>query len=175
MNRNARIILASGNAVAFLATIIVNYLSNAIPINGQTPGEISDKYYTLFTPAGLTFAIWGIIYLLLGIYIVYQIIDSFRLQEGATSFVDRIDIWFSAPVWASIMILIAVGLAIAQSFRRKDIFYAIVIAWACFGIYTARTNDSIIVENVRWTAVAGMGIALLSVVWTVFRKRTYLN
>jgi hypothetical protein len=51
--------------VAFAAVLAVNYLSNALPLNGKTPGELSDQYPNLFVPAGLTFSIWGIIYLLL--------------------------------------------------------------------------------------------------------------
>ncbi|MEM9888325.1 MAG: hypothetical protein AAF849_20695 [Bacteroidota bacterium] len=263
MSRNARIALATGNAIAFLATIIVNYLSNALPINGQTPGDISDKYYTLFTPAGLTFAIWGIIYLLLAIYIIYQIIDAFRLQTDDASFVDKISIWFivscvansswifawhyeilwlsvlimlllltsliviylhlnigqsssstltkslvhvpfsiylawisvatianisaflsslgwqggglGAATWAIIVILVAIGLGVLISQRKGDIFYAAVIAWACFGIYTARTNDEVIVQSIQWTAIVGIVLLLLSACLLLFKKRTYLS
>lgn len=49
----------------FLAMVIANALANALPINGLTTGQISDFYPNLFAPAGWTFAIWGLIYLLL--------------------------------------------------------------------------------------------------------------
>jgi hypothetical protein len=45
--------------------LVVNYLANALPINGKNTGELSDQYPNLFVPAGLTFSIWGVIYLLL--------------------------------------------------------------------------------------------------------------
>lgn len=59
-------------AFAFVVMVVVNYLANALPIAGITTGEASDAYANLFAPAGLTFAIWGLIYLLLLAYTVYQ-------------------------------------------------------------------------------------------------------
>ncbi|NCB41852.1 MAG: tryptophan-rich sensory protein [Clostridia bacterium] len=52
--------------------IAVNGLANALPINGLNTGEASDAYPNLFAPAGMTFAIWGVIYLLLAAYVLYQ-------------------------------------------------------------------------------------------------------
>jgi hypothetical protein len=66
-------ILKSLNLVAFLGTIAVNAMANALPINGKTTGELSEFYPNLFVPAGLTFSIWGLIYLLLAIFAIYQI------------------------------------------------------------------------------------------------------
>jgi hypothetical protein len=48
-------------------------LANALPINGRTTGGVSDAYQNLFAPAGVTFAIWGVIYLLLGAHVLYQL------------------------------------------------------------------------------------------------------
>jgi len=58
--------------VTYVAMISVNALANALPINGRTTGAISDAYPNLFAPAGLTFSIWGVIYLLLGAHVLYQ-------------------------------------------------------------------------------------------------------
>ena len=49
-------------ALALIIKLLVNYLSNALPINGFTPGQLSDLYTNQFVPAGFTFSIWGIIY-----------------------------------------------------------------------------------------------------------------
>lgn len=59
-------------ATAYVAMVCVNYLANALPINGVTTGQVSEAYPNLFAPAGPTFAIWGVIYLALGAYTVYQ-------------------------------------------------------------------------------------------------------
>lgn len=64
--------------IAYLIMVIVNYLANAIPLNGQTTGEISRKVNVLFTPASYTFAIWGLIYFLLALWILRMFPSSRR-------------------------------------------------------------------------------------------------
>lgn len=70
-----------GNIAAFLLVIVVNVLSNVLPINNQSMSEISAKYPSLFTPAGFTFSIWGVIYLALLIFVIYQALPSQRLNK----------------------------------------------------------------------------------------------
>jgi hypothetical protein len=62
--------------VVMLATITVNILANALPINGLNTGQISDNFHVYFVPAGYVFAIWGIIYIGLIAYAVYQALPS---------------------------------------------------------------------------------------------------
>ncbi|HHU39309.1 MAG TPA: tryptophan-rich sensory protein [Propionibacterium sp.] len=69
--------------VTYLAMIGLNGLANLLPINGRTTGGVSDAYQNLFAPAGLTFAIWGVIYLLLGAHVLYQL-GLFRAGAGDT-------------------------------------------------------------------------------------------
>lgn len=64
--------------VAVVSTIIVNGLANALPINGQQTGDISDRFDVLFVPAGYVFSIWGLIYLGLAAYAVYQALPAQR-------------------------------------------------------------------------------------------------
>lgn len=56
----------------YLVMVGVNYLANALPLNGRATGEVSDAYQNLFAPAGITFSIWGLIYVLLAIHTLYQ-------------------------------------------------------------------------------------------------------
>lgn len=58
--------------------IVMNYLSNARVFGGTTNGAISDKYHTLITPAGYAFSIWGLIFLGLLAFAVYQALPSQR-------------------------------------------------------------------------------------------------
>jgi len=67
-----------GNILAFGFTIAVNAMATSIPLGGQTPPEISAKYPSLFTPAGFTFSIWGVIYLGLLLFIIYQALPGQR-------------------------------------------------------------------------------------------------
>ena len=69
-------------AVTYIAMIAVNFLANSLPINNRSTGDISDAYPNLFAPAGLTFSIWGLIYLLLGGYVLYQFIKISQQREG---------------------------------------------------------------------------------------------
>jgi translocator protein len=77
--------------LALAGTLLVNWLANALPINGITTGEVSDSYPVLFTPAGYVFAIWGVIYLLLLGYVIYQALPAQRenplLQKIAPWFI----------------------------------------------------------------------------------------
>ncbi len=69
-------------AVTYVAMVTVNGLANALPINNRSTGAISDAYPNLFAPAGLTFSIWGLIYLLLAGYTLYQF-GLFQSDKGA--------------------------------------------------------------------------------------------
>ena len=61
------------NALAYLLMVTVNVLANVLPIGGMTTGDISDAYPNLFAPAGFTFSVWGLIYVLLGGFVLYQL------------------------------------------------------------------------------------------------------
>jgi TspO/MBR family len=61
-----------------LVTISVNVLANALPINGLNTGEISDRFKVYFVPAGYVFSIWGVIYLGLLAYAIFQALPSQR-------------------------------------------------------------------------------------------------
>ncbi len=57
--------------VAFAVMLLVNILANALPLNGLNTGQVSNLYPNLFAPFALTFSIWGIIYVLLLLYMLY--------------------------------------------------------------------------------------------------------
>ena len=76
MNKN--VIRQSLNVLAIILTLVVNGMANAIPLNGQQTGEISDRFKVYFVPAGYVFAIWGLIYLCLIVYGVFQALPAQR-------------------------------------------------------------------------------------------------
>lgn len=73
------------NVLATLVVLIVNYLANALPLNGLSTGDISDRFDVYFVPAGYVFAIWGLIYLALIAFSIYQALpgqrDNARLRR----------------------------------------------------------------------------------------------
>ncbi|MGC9522204.1 MAG: TspO/MBR family protein [Anaerolineae bacterium] len=66
------------NVAITIATIVVNVLANALPLNGLNTGEISDRFDIYFVPAGYVFSIWGLIYLALIAFAIYQVLPSQR-------------------------------------------------------------------------------------------------
>ncbi len=65
-------------ALSVVAVVVFNILANALPLNGQNTGQISDRFKVLFVPAGYVFAIWGVIYIGLVAYGIYQFLPSQR-------------------------------------------------------------------------------------------------
>ena len=61
--------------VAILATLTINALSNFFPLKGANIGEISNTVFqgVQITPANYAFAIWGLIYIGLIAYGIYQL------------------------------------------------------------------------------------------------------
>lgn len=68
------------NMVAVIAAVAVNTLANALPFNGVTSKQVSDFYPSLFTPPGYVFSIWGVIYALAILFMVYQARPSQRSE-----------------------------------------------------------------------------------------------
>jgi len=70
------------NAVAFVAVVLVNGLAGSTTlIGGKTTAQVSDANPTLITPAGYVFSIWGVIYVLLGVFVVFQALPSEKGRE----------------------------------------------------------------------------------------------
>ncbi len=60
------------NIFAVVFTIVMNALANILPFNGVNTGTVADAFPNFFTPPGYVFAIWGVIYVLLFVFMVYQ-------------------------------------------------------------------------------------------------------
>ncbi len=64
--------------LSILLTLVVNTLANALPLNGLNTGQISDRFQVYFVPAGYVFSIWGLIYIGLVAYGIYQALPAQR-------------------------------------------------------------------------------------------------
>ncbi|MGK0550509.1 tryptophan-rich sensory protein [Enterococcus faecalis] len=71
--------------ILFVIMLVVNMSAALFPINGMKTQDISQKYETLFAPAGVTFAIWSVIYLLLAAFLVYQWMAKARVSAVITN------------------------------------------------------------------------------------------
>jgi hypothetical protein len=82
------------NLVGFLFMLAMNLMANALPLFGRNTGEISAMYPNLFVPAGFTFAIWGLIYLLLLLFTVAQLRGFTGRGQGPPVFLGALGPWY---------------------------------------------------------------------------------
>lgn len=83
MDRDLRRQIA--NVVAYVLTLVVNGLAVALPLNGNSTGELSDRFPVLVTPANYVFSIWSLIYILLGAFTLYQALPRNRSDADLRS------------------------------------------------------------------------------------------
>jgi hypothetical protein len=79
------------NALTLAGMLLVNGLANSLPLNGKTTAEVSALYPVLFTPAGYVFSIWGLIYLALIGFSVFQALPGQMVNLR----INRIGGWFA--------------------------------------------------------------------------------
>jgi hypothetical protein len=165
----------------------VNYLANAIPINGVTTGEASDANGNLFAPAGITFSIWGLIYLLLLGYTIYQFgvgpkkTDPEREKMIATingyflitsiANVTWIFAWHYGVLWLSVLLMLTLlyflikiaDVVNKQSLSSRDKWWIRLPFSVYFGWITVATiaNITAFLVSIGWN---GFGIS--ESVWT---------
>lgn len=157
------------NLFAFTAMVAVNILANALPLGGNTSGQVSDRYPSLFTPAGITFAIWGVIYAFLGFVLIRQLIS--RREENKT-ITDNIGGLFAVSCVLNIgwifswhfglitgATLIILVLLINLILLMVMVRYDRLMSWA-FGIYTAWITVASIASI--FVQVAESGVNLIS-------------
>jgi hypothetical protein len=104
---NKRLVLAVINLIGLTAVIVVNALAVILPLNGNTTEQLSDMYPNLFVPAGLTFSIWGVIYLLLAIFCIYSFLPSVQRNAARGGFIERIGLLFAVSCLLNIGWIIA--------------------------------------------------------------------
>jgi hypothetical protein len=118
--------------LATIATIVVNILANALPINGLNTGQISDSFDVFFVPAGYVFSIWGLIYVALIAYSVYQALPSQRenpqLRSIGTVYVLAsaaniawIFLWHYQIFVATIVAMLTLLISLVAIYLRLDI------------------------------------------------------
>lgn len=166
---------------AYIVMVGVNTLAVGLPIAGRRTGDISDSYPNLFAPAGYAFSIWGVIYILLGTYAVYQLGQA---KNGIAARVNRLFIvnallnaawifaWHYDVIWLSVVImagLIITLIKIADILRDRAIApkETWLVRWpfsVYFGWITVATiaNVTVFLVGIGWNR-----FGLSEVFWTV--------
>jgi len=137
-------------------TLYINFLAGKGVINNISTGDVSDLYPSLFTPAGFTFAIWGIIYLLNLLFVISQVIKMIKKPEQLDQVLNGLftlvcltnSVWifvwhlqYMALAW--LLMLVILGLLIA-AYRRtrklklgttayffEHINFSVYLGWIC--------------------------------------------
>ncbi len=97
-------------AVVFVVMIVVNGIAGSTTLlNGQNTAAVSDNNPNLFAPAGFTFAIWGVIYLLLAGYVAYQLgwFGKLRRAKVSVATIERATPYFIATSILNVLWLFA--------------------------------------------------------------------
>ncbi len=179
MNNRTLVIL---NVLALIGVLTVNALANILPINGMNTGQVSALYPSLFTPAGFTFSIWSVIYLLLIGFIIVQ----YTLQTK--SYFAELSLWFLASsffnmswifawhyqlLYASVIIMLLLLFSLSKIFLLlqqnklttwKERFFiklpfTFYLSWICVATIA---NISALLVSLSWE-----GGFLTPVTWTI--------
>ena len=131
------------NVAAFAIMVFMNYLANALPLGGKTTGELSAQYPNLFVPAGITFSIWGIIYLMLLGFCVLQFMAHNRAMVNALGWLFAISCilnalwivaWHHEKLFLSVIIMLLL-LATLTMINYRLVPFSESISKAAFGVY----------------------------------------
>ncbi|MBK7627330.1 MAG: tryptophan-rich sensory protein [Bacteroidales bacterium] len=164
------------NLVFFTGMIVMNYLANALPLNNKNTGELSDSFPNLFVPAGITFSIWGIIYILLLIYTIVQFTGSNQITISKISLAFGIScvlnaLWIvtwhygklplSLLVMAGMLVsLIYINMAIQDlPFGIIKSAFGIYLGWICIATIA---NVTALLVSYNW-----IGFGLSQEAWTI--------
>jgi hypothetical protein len=162
-------------AVTYLAMVVMNFLANGLPINNRSTGDISDAYPNLFAPAGPAFSIWGLIYLLLGGYVLYQFVKKDQKTEDllqkinplfiATSLanISWIFAWHYDYIGLSVFIMVTLLMLLIQiaDMLRTEQFASLekLFIWAPFSVYFGWITVA---------TIANITVFLVSIDWNGF-------
>jgi len=154
------------NILLFAGMLVMNYLANALPLNNKTTGELSDSFPNLFVPAGLTFSIWGIIYILLFAYCVVQftgsnkeVISEISWLFGISCILNAIWIVFWHYGRLPLSLVVMLGLLITLIYINTSIrelpsglikaAFGIYLGWICIATIA---NVTALLVNSGWNA-----------------------
>lgn len=170
--------------LTYIVMVTLNALANILPINGRNTGEISDFYADLFAPAGLTFSIWGLIYILLLGYSIYQLTYYTTSDENTKKLLYKVNIafiissiansfwilaWHYDFILASLLLMVVILLClIAINLRLRKFKFTLVqklLIQLPFNIYFGWITVA---------AVANVVTFLVSINWDAFGIAEYV-
>jgi hypothetical protein len=131
------------NLTAIIVAFLANIISNIIPINGVSIGEISNTIFkdVLIIPASYAFAIWGLIYLGLISLGFYQLLPSQRKISDRLGY----DLTFSSIAQILWLIVFQLRWFTLSSFVMIAILIPLILLYERLKI-----NRSKVTQQQRW-------------------------
>jgi len=166
--------LQVGNAIAFAATILVNSLAGSTKIiGGRNTADVSAAFPTLVTPAGFTFAIWGVIYVLLAALVIFQFLpshrrDSFNGRIGGLFIVSSLlnivwlFLWQNELIVESVLVIFCLLITLAAIYLRLDVGRSTVSLRERLCIHLP---FSVYLGWITVASIANVSSALVSIEW----------
>lgn len=174
-SRNSAL-LQVANILAFVATVVVNGLANTQVLNGKTTAEVSDAYPTLITPAGYVFSIWGVIYTLLLVFMVFQALPQQRdkpfLRQIGLLFVlssilniSWLFLWQYEQITLSVILMFALLVTLITVYLRLNIGRSKTSLREKLSVHLA---FSVYLGWITVASIANVAVALTAVNWDGF-------
>jgi hypothetical protein len=165
------------NIVAFVLTVTVNALAGGTNlIGGVNTAQVSNSNPTLITPPGYVFSIWGIIYLLLGVFVVFQALPSQKGKEYQKKIgwlfvlscifnISWIFVWQYQLISISVVVIFLLLASLIVLYRRLGV-----------GINKVKLSEKLAVQvplsvYLGWitiASIANVSVALVSIGWSGF-------
>lgn len=116
--------------VLLITTILAigtNVLAIVLPLNNKTTQELSNKFDVSFTPASYVFSIWGLIYIGMIAFSIYQMRATARLKDNTRYWFILSNIanaawifaWHYEKLEASVAIIIVLLISLIMTYRRS--------------------------------------------------------
>jgi hypothetical protein len=172
------------NLITVILALIVNVLASALPLNGQSTGEISDRFQVYFVPAGYVFSIWGIIYLGWLVFTIFQFQrsqkDNPRLRRLGYLFAMSnlanaawLFCWHYNQFGLSVLVMLTLLGILIASYLRLDVNRAVVSPleyWSVdvlFSVYLGWITVATVANISDWLFFIGWdGFGISAQVWT---------
>jgi hypothetical protein len=185
VSRTADTVRQITTGIAVAITLFCNALSSALPLNNRTAGEISDSFDVYFVPAGYVFSIWGVIYLGLLAFTVYQFLPRNRTNATIRSIAGWfllscamnstwIFLWHYGYYALTLIVMLVLLLSLVMVYMRLGIGttaysgasfwcvrlpFSIYLGWICVATIA---NVTALLDYVQWN-----GFGLSPELWTV--------
>jgi benzodiazapine receptor len=165
------------NIVAFIFTVIVNGLAGSTTIiGGKNTAQVSDSNPTLITPAGYVFSIWGVIYILLGIYVIFQVLPSEKEKDyqkrigflfilSSLANIVWLFLWQNELLGFSVVLMFLLLASLVTIYMRLEIGKSLVSLRERIAVHLP---FSVYLGWITIASIANVATALVSVNWNGF-------